>query len=105
MLSVVSSSSKGAINYAEIITTAVLALAFTLLIGSVGAKLITFLAPRIEALKIGDSFFVFGLVLCLGLSVAATYIGVAAIIGAFLAGMAVAEASEKVRFMHKQTNA
>ena len=105
ILSIVSSSAKGTINYAEIITTTVLAIGFTILIGSVGAKLMTKLAPRIERLKIGDSFFVFSLILCLGLSVAAIYIGVAAIIGAFLAGMALAEASEKVRFIHKQTNA
>lgn len=105
ILSIVSSSAKGAINYAEIIITTILAIGFTIFIGSVGAKLITFLAPYIERLKIGDSFFVFSLILCLGLSVAATYIGVAAIIGAFLAGMALAEASEKVRFIHKQTNA
>ena len=105
ILSIVSSSAKGAINYAEIITTTALAIGFTIFIGSVGAKLITFLAPSIERLKTGDSFFVFSLILCLGLSVAATYIGVAAIIGAFLAGMALAEASEKVKFIHKQTNA
>lgn len=105
ILSIVSSSAKGAINYAEIITTTVLAVLFTLFIGSLGARLLTYLAPRIERLKIGDSFFVFGLVLCLGLSVAALYIGVAAIIGAFLAGMALAEASEKVRSMPKQTGA
>ncbi len=105
ILSIVSSSAKGKINYAEIITTAVLAIGFTIFIGSVGAKLMTYLAPKIERLKTGNSFFVFSLVLCLGLSVAATYIGVAAIIGAFLAGMALAEASEKVKFIHKQTNA
>lgn len=42
--------------------------------------------------------------LCLGLAVAATYIGVAAIIGSFLAGMAMAEATEGNETMHKQTN-
>ncbi len=105
ILSIVSSSARGAINYAEIVTTTVLAVGFTLFIGAVGARLMTFLAPHIERLKIGDSFFVFSLILCLGLSVAAIYIGVAAIIGAFLAGMALAEASEKVKFIHKQTNA
>lgn len=51
-----------------------------------------------------NSFFVFGLTLCLGLSVAASYIGVAAIIGAFLAGMALAEATEDHLTMHKQMN-
>ncbi|MGI8556641.1 MAG: cation:proton antiporter [Pyrinomonadaceae bacterium] len=105
ILSIVSSSAQGAINYYEIVTTTVLAIAFTIFIGSVGAQLMTYLAPKIERLRTGDSFFVFSLILCLGLSVAAIYIGVAAIIGAFLAGMALAEASEKVKFIHKQTNA
>ena len=105
MLSIVSSSTEGAINYLEIATTAVLAIAFTLFIGSIGAKTMNFLGPHIERLKIGDSFFVFGLILCLGLSVAALYVGVAAIIGAFLAGMALSEASEDVPDMHKQTSA
>jgi Kef-type K+ transport system membrane component KefB len=38
------------------------------------------------------------------LSVAASYIGVAAIIGAFLAGMALAEATEGNETMHRQMN-
>jgi Kef-type K+ transport system membrane component KefB len=48
--------------------------------------------------------FILGLVLCLGLSVAAAFIGVAAIIGSFLAGMALAEASEDHPDMHRQIN-
>ena len=62
----------------------------------------TKMAPRIENLALENSFFVFGMILCLGLSVAASYIGVAAIIGAFLAGMALAEASEDKPRMHRQ---
>ena len=42
--------------------------------------------------------------LCLGLALVASYIGVAAIIGAFLAGMALAEGSEGNHTMHKQMN-
>ena len=48
--------------------------------------------------------FILGLVLCLGLSVAATFIGIAAIIGSFLAGMALAEAAEDHPNMHRQIN-
>jgi Na+:H+ antiporter len=105
ILAIVSSVAEGRIDYVEILTTAALAVGFTAFVALVGAKILTNLAPRIERLRIGDSFFVFGLVLCLGLSVAAAYIGVAAIIGAFLAGMALAEASEGNRAMHKQTSA
>jgi Kef-type K+ transport system membrane component KefB len=105
VLSVVSSSSAGEINYLEIGSTAVLAVGFTLFVVLIGARVITRLAPRIERLRIGESPFIVGLVLCLGLAVAVSFIGVAAIIGAFLAGMAMAEASEGNTRVHTQTNA
>ena len=104
VLAVVSGAAKGVVNYWEIGTTAALAIGFTAFVVLVGAPVVTRIAPRIEGLRVGDSFFVFGLVLCLGLSVAADYIGVAAIIGAFLAGMALAEATEGNHDMHRQTN-
>jgi Kef-type K+ transport system membrane component KefB len=104
VLAVVSSAAKGAVNYLEIGTTAALAIGFTAFVVLVGAPVVTRIAPRIEGLRGGDTFFIFGLVLCLGLSVAADYIGVAAIIGAFLAGMALAESAEGNHDMHRRTN-
>jgi len=104
VLAIVSGAASGPVNYLEIGTTAVLAIGFTAFIALVGAPVITRVAPQIKRLRIGHAFFVFGLILCLGLSVAAAYIGVAAIIGAFLAGMALAEATEDDHTMHKQTN-
>ena len=103
ILSVVSSFSKGNADYFELAKTAGLAIFFTLFVALVGARLITKFAPRIEALHISKPFFNAGLILCLGLSLAANYIGVAAIIGAFLAGMALAEATEDNHKMHKLT--
>ncbi|HZB45983.1 MAG TPA: cation:proton antiporter, partial [Pyrinomonadaceae bacterium] len=85
-------------------TTAALAVGFTLFVAFVGAPVVTRAAPRVDALRFSHSLFAFGLVLCLGLSAAASYIGVAAIIGAFLAGMALAEASEGNETVHRQTN-
>ena len=105
VLSVVASSSTGEINYVKIGTTALLAVAFTAFIALIGARVITRLAPRIESLRIGESPFIVGVVLCLGLAAAVSFIGVAAIIGAFLAGMAMAEASEGNMRVHIQTNA
>jgi Kef-type K+ transport system membrane component KefB len=104
ILALVASAAAGRIDYLEIGLTASLAVAFTVFIMLVGAPVITRLAPRIEALRISQSLFVFGLLLCLGLSVAASYIGVAAIIGAFLAGMALADATEGNETLHKQMN-
>jgi Kef-type K+ transport system membrane component KefB len=103
VLAVVSSLAAGAINYIEIGLTAILAIGFTLLIVFVGAPILTRLAPAIDRLRLNDSIFIFGLLFCLGLSAAASFIGIAAIIGAFLAGMALSEAAEEHHSVHKQT--
>jgi Kef-type K+ transport system membrane component KefB len=102
VLSVVSSLAEGTVNYFEIVTTAGLALGFTAFVAVIGAPVVTRVAPSVARLRSGQGIFIFGLVLCLGLSVAASYIGVAAIIGAFLAGMALAEAAEDNTKMHSQ---
>jgi Kef-type K+ transport system membrane component KefB len=104
VLSVVSSSSAGSINYWEIGVTALLAIGFTAFVVLIGSRVVTRVAPRISNLRISDSLFIAGLVLCLGLAVAVSFIGVAAIIGAFLAGMALAEATEGDERLHTQTN-
>lgn len=103
ILSIVSSFSKGNIDYYALTKTAGLAILFTLLVAFVGAKIMTKIAPAIERLHISKPFFNLGLILCLGLSFAAGSIGVAAIIGAFLAGMSLAEATEGNYKMHKLT--
>ena len=104
VLAVVSSMAAGAVNYVEILTTAVLAVGFTAFMAVVGAPVVTRVAPSADRLRSGHGMFILGLVLCLGLSVAAAFIGVAAIIGSFLAGMALAEASEDHPNMHRQIN-
>jgi Kef-type K+ transport system membrane component KefB len=104
ILAVVSSVAEGRIDYFEILLTAGLAIVFTVFVAFVGAPAVTKMAPRIENLHVENSFFVFGVALCLSLSIAAAYIGIAAIIGAFLAGMALAEATENKTTIHKQMN-
>ncbi|MEW6735115.1 MAG: cation:proton antiporter [Acidobacteriota bacterium] len=101
VLSVVSSMAKGGINYGELALTATLSIGFTLFMVFIGTKLVKKAQPAVARLRIGHSFFVVGLVLCLGLSLLATYTGVAAIIGAFLAGMALAEVSEDTDLHHQ----
>ncbi len=101
ILAVVSSMAKGNVNYTEIATTAAAAIGFTLLVLFVGARAVNRLRPKVENLKVGQSYLVFGLALCLGLALVATYIGVAAIIGAFLAGMALSESAEGTDMPHQ----
>ncbi|NNF00722.1 MAG: cation:proton antiporter [Pyrinomonadaceae bacterium] len=104
ILSVVSGVSKGELNYLALAGTTSSAVIFTAGVAVLGAVLITRLAPRIRSLHISNPFFNFGLLLCLGLSVAAMYMQVAAIIGAFLAGMALSEATEGNVKMRKLTS-
>jgi Na+:H+ antiporter len=104
VLAVVSSLAAGAINYVEILTTAALAIGFTVFMALVAAPVVTRVAPNADRLRSGHGMFILGLILCLGLSVAAAFIGVAAIIGSFLAGMAMAEASEDHPNMRRQIN-
>ncbi|MGD9588355.1 MAG: cation:proton antiporter [Pyrinomonadaceae bacterium] len=104
ILSVVSAMSTGSVNYVELAKTAGLAILFVIFVALVGSKVMNRLAPRVRKLKLSKPFFTIGLILCLGLSVASIYVGVAAIIGAFLAGMAMAEATEGNYGMHKLTN-
>lgn len=102
VLAIVASMAAGTVNYLEILTTAGLAIAFTAFVALVGAPVVTRVAPSVDKMRSGHGIFILGLVLCLGLSVAASFIGVAAIIGAFLAGMALAEAAEDHPRMHRQ---
>lgn len=102
ILAVVTNLAGGSVNYPALAVTAALAIGFTAFVALVGARVVKRLTPGIENLFVSHSLFVAGLLLCLGLSVAAVYIGVAAIIGAFLAGMAFAEATEDKPTMHKQ---
>ena len=105
ILSLVSSiGQQGSVSIAGLAKTAAAAVLFTVIVALAGSKVLTRLAPSIERLRVSKPFFNIGLILCLGLSVASIYVGVAAIIGAFLAGMALAEATEDNHTMHHMTS-
>ena len=105
ILSLVSSVSQGSVSFIGLVTTAAAAILFTLFVALIGSRIMNRLAPTvIERLRLSRPFFNIGIVLCLGLSVASIYVGVAAIIGAFLAGMALAEATETNHTMRKLTS-
>lgn len=104
ILSLVSAVNQGSVSFAGLAKTAAAAIIFTVFVALIGSKVMTGLAPWVEKLRLSKPFFNIGLILCLGLSVASIYVGVAAIIGAFLAGMALAEATEDNRKMHQLTS-
>ncbi len=96
VLAVVSSLAKGTVNVGGLITTAVLAGSFTWLVARFGTRTMQRVVPRVErTLSQGEVQFNLALVLLFGLSLLAVYVGVAAIIGAFLAGIALSESVDR----------
>ena len=101
ILAIAGSVAKGDVNYLHIGTTAAVAIGFTILVALVGARAVKQIGPGVEKLRVGHSWLVVGLSMCLGLVLLANYIGVAAIIGAFLAGMSLSEATEGTDMPHQ----
>jgi len=95
VLAVVSGMAKGGVNYLDIALTAGLALGFTFFVARFGTGTVRRVMPRVQAgLRLAESEFAMAMVLLFALSVLAVYAGVAAIVGAFLAGMALSETAE-----------
>jgi Kef-type K+ transport system membrane component KefB len=89
VLASVSSMARGSVNVAEIALTVGLAIGFVLLIATMGNKAVGKVVPKIqESMQVAEAEFALAMVLLFGLSVLAVYVGVAAIVGAFFAGMA-----------------
>jgi Kef-type K+ transport system membrane component KefB len=92
VLAVVSSLARGRVNVAGLALTAAVALAFTLIVAKWGTRAARRMVPHVEPrMRIQDAQFTLSLCLLFALSLAAVYAGVAAIVGAFLAGMALSE--------------
>ena len=102
VLTVVTGAASGQVNLLQIAGTLVLVLALIAFVLWVASPMLKRWSPRLHQLKIKDAFYVVGIALCLGLAVAVSAIGVAAIIGAFFAGMALAEPSEGDHKLHHQ---
>jgi len=91
VLAVVSSLAAGSVNYWELGVTAVLATGFTVIVAQYGTKAFERIVPKFDnATRTRRSQFVLSILLLFALSIVASKVGVAAIIGAFLAGMALA---------------
>jgi Kef-type K+ transport system membrane component KefB len=101
LLAVVSSLGEGALSWVRITLVAVEAIAFTLFLGLVGSRVINRYGRWIERIKTPQAPLVFSILICLGLSALSSAIGMAAIIGAFMAGMVLAEFSEEYHLVEK----
>jgi len=91
----VSTVSTGGIQYVHLGLVTVEAVGFALFMIYVAPRVVDRLEPGIQQMQTQDAPLVLALALCLGLSVAATRIGMAAIIGAFFAGLAFADYSPR----------
>jgi Kef-type K+ transport system membrane component KefB len=101
VLAIVSGAARGQMNWFDLVLTASLAIAFTLFLALWGHRAVKLILPGVRArLRLVDAEFTLAITLLFGLGLLAIYAGVAAIIGAFLAGMALSESVEdRVRTM------
>jgi Kef-type K+ transport system membrane component KefB len=92
VLAIVSGAARGSVNLTEIALITAFAVSFTLLVAWAGSRTMQRILPRVEQnLAVGEAQFNLSLLALFALAVISAYAGVAAIIGAFLAGMAMAE--------------
>lgn len=96
ILALVSSVAKGKLNLLELGLTAAFAVGFTVIVVKWGTKTAKRVIPRLhQNLRVGEAQFAAAMVLLFALSVLAVHAGVAAIIGAFLAGVALSESVDR----------
>jgi len=96
VLAVVSSMARGRVQAAEISLTVLFAIVFVVVVAKWGTAAANRIVPRMRArMRVAESEFVVAMVLLFSLSLLAVYAGVAAIVGAFLAGMSLGESVER----------
>jgi Kef-type K+ transport system membrane component KefB len=94
VLAVVSSLTHGKFDILQLSLTALLAAGFTIIVARWGTHAMQRVTPHLNrTLKATEGRFVLALSILFGLSVLAVSTGIAAIVGAFLAGLALAESS------------
>jgi Kef-type K+ transport system membrane component KefB len=90
---VVGLASPGGTNWAQLLLTVIEAVAFTLVMIFYAPRVVRRMEPGLERMSTPDAPLVIALGICLGLSYAAEKVQLAAIIGAFFAGLAFADYS------------
>ena len=95
VLAVVSGLARGRVNVVELTLTGAAAFLFVWVIAKWGAMTMDRLVHRVQPrLRAGEVQFNLAMIVLFGLAVLAIYAGVAAIIGAFLAGLALSDSVE-----------
>ena len=92
VLAVVSSLAHGRFDWLQLGLTAAAAGGFTVVVGMWGTHAVGRIVPHVDKnLRVAEARFVVALSLLFALALLAVYTGVAAIVGAFLAGLALGE--------------
>ncbi len=92
VLAAVGSVARGEVHVPELLLSAAIAAAFSLAVIRWGARGMNRILPHLEGtLRAGEVQFNLAMVVLFGLALIATYAGVAALIGAFLAGVTLSE--------------
>jgi Kef-type K+ transport system membrane component KefB len=95
VLAVVSAVARERVRIPDLVLTGLMAAGFTAIVAKWGAGAITRVFPRVErSLHAGEVQFNVAMVTLFGLALLAARSGVAALVGAFLAGMALSESVE-----------
>jgi Kef-type K+ transport system membrane component KefB len=103
VLALVSDFARGAVHYIDVALTGLIALGFTAFVARFGTSTVRRVIPRVRAsLALAEGEFALAMTLLFALALLAVYAGVAAIIGAFLAGMTLSETVD--RRVHDLTN-
>ncbi len=94
VLAVVSSLAHGKLDLLQLGLTALAAVAFTVIVAMWGTHAMGRVVPHVDTkLKVAEARFVLAMSLLFALALMAVYTGVAAIVGAFLAGLALGESA------------
>ncbi len=88
---------EGGVEAGKVLATAAVAVAFVAFTALVGTRVVRRYSLHLERLQIANAPLLVALALMLGLSAAASELGLAGIIGAFLAGMILAESREQLQ--------
>jgi Kef-type K+ transport system membrane component KefB len=97
LLGVVTALQSGSgVNIANLLLVLVQAIGFVAIIALIGTRIMRRSSSLLDVPINPLSPLTISLALCLGLAVAASYLGLAAIIGAFLAGMVAAETQQRL---------
>ncbi len=91
ILAVVTGVGKGTISYVTMGLVTLEAAGFIIFLMVIGKRLIPLVGPRLDFFRSKNAPFALAVLFCLGLSAVASYIHLAAIVGAFMAGMVLAE--------------